>query len=130
MLGIPGRIRSEYAIGAISDEINLTFQSVTCKHLYSKKMMKGRHYHAVANHTRLGVAFTQASRKNTLERSYEAVVREIIWKKAPGHRQGCELCGKSRMEFLRRFLKEEGVFLNYDDVELERDLSNMESSSE
>lgn len=42
---------------------------------------------------------------------------------------GYELCGKSRIEFLQ-ILKEEGVFLNYDDAELDRDLANMESSGD
>lgn len=40
--------------------------------------------------------------------------------------KACELCSKSRTEFLQ-VLKEEGVFLNYDDAELDRDLANMES---
>lgn len=39
--------------------------------------------------------------------------------------KACELCGKSRQEFLQ-VLKEEGVFLNYDDTELDRDLANLD----
>lgn len=51
---------------------------------------------------------------------------KLYEKGALGLGKACELCGKSRMEFFQ-VLKEEGVFLNYDDAELERDLSNMES---
>ncbi len=51
---------------------------------------------------------------------------KLYEKGALGIGKASELCGKSRMEFLQ-VLKEEGVFLNYDDAELERDLSNMES---
>lgn len=51
---------------------------------------------------------------------------KLYEKGALGIGKASELCGKSRMEFLQ-ILKEEGAFLNYDDAELERDLSNMES---
>jgi len=46
---------------------------------------------------------------------------KLYEKGALGIGKACELCGKSRMEFLQ-VLKEEGVFLNYDDAELDRDL--------
>ena len=50
-------------------------------------------------------------------------MKKALWASA---RLACELCGKSRIEFLH-VLKEDGVFLNYDDAELDRDLANMES---
>jgi len=50
---------------------------------------------------------------------------KLYEKGALGIGKACELCGKNRMEFMQ-VLKEENVFLNYDDVELDRDLANIE----
>ena len=51
---------------------------------------------------------------------------KLYEKGALGLGKASELCGKSRMEFLQT-LKEEGIYLNYDDRELDRDLANLES---
>lgn len=51
---------------------------------------------------------------------------KLYEKGALGIGKASELCGKSRLEFMQ-VLKDEGVFLNYDDTELARDLENMES---
>jgi predicted HTH domain antitoxin len=51
----------------------------------------------------------------------------ILYEKgALGIGKACELCGKSRIDFMQ-ILDEEGVALNYDDAELDRDLANLES---
>ncbi len=51
---------------------------------------------------------------------------KLYEKGALGIGKACELCGKSRTEFLQ-VLKDDGVFLNFDDAELDRDLANMEA---
>ena len=51
---------------------------------------------------------------------------KLYEKGALGLGKASELCGASRSDFLR-ILKDEGVFLNYDDEELDRDLSSIES---
>lgn len=51
----------------------------------------------------------------------------ILYEKgALGIGKASELCGKSRVEFMQ-ILDEEGVALNYDDAELDRDLANLRS---
>ncbi len=42
-----------------------------------------------------------------------------------GMGKAAEMCGLTRFEFMS-FLKEENIFLNYDEEELERDLKNLE----
>ena len=51
---------------------------------------------------------------------------KLYEKGALGLGKASELCGANRTDFLH-LLKEEGVFLNYDDEELDRDLSALES---
>jgi predicted HTH domain antitoxin len=51
---------------------------------------------------------------------------KLYEKGALGLGKASELCGASRTEFLH-LLKEEQVFLNYDDEELDRDLAALES---
>lgn len=51
---------------------------------------------------------------------------KLYEKGALGLGKASELCGASRIEFLH-ILKEEQVFLNYDDEELDRDLAALES---
>ena len=51
---------------------------------------------------------------------------KLYEKGALGLGKASELCGASRSDFLH-ILKDEGVFLNYDDEELDRDLSSIES---
>lgn len=51
---------------------------------------------------------------------------KLYEKGALGLGKASELCGASRTEFMH-VLKEEQVFLNYDDEELDRDLTALES---
>ncbi len=51
---------------------------------------------------------------------------KLYEKGALGMSKACELCGRSRAEFMQ-ILKEEGVYLNYDLAELNRDLRTLES---
>ena len=51
---------------------------------------------------------------------------KLYEKGALGLGKASELCGASRTEFLH-FLKEEHVFLNYDDEELDKDFAALES---
>lgn len=51
---------------------------------------------------------------------------KLYEKGALGLGKASELCARSRTEFMQ-ILKEEGVCLNYDLAELERDLDTMES---
>lgn len=51
---------------------------------------------------------------------------KLYEKGALGLGKASELCGVSRNEFLH-ILKEEQVFLNYDDEELDRDITTLES---
>ena len=71
-------MRRRVVISATSNAIDLTLLPFAGKLSYSKNIVKGGLNLVVANHTRLGVAFTQASRKNTPERPNEAAVRKII----------------------------------------------------
>jgi hypothetical protein len=59
-------------------QLHLTLLTFAGKLSYSKNQIEGCHNHVVAYHTRFGAAFSQASRKDTPERPYEAVGREII----------------------------------------------------
>jgi predicted HTH domain antitoxin len=51
---------------------------------------------------------------------------KLYEKGALGLGKASELCGVSRAEFFH-ILKEEHVFLNYDDEELNRDIASLES---
>lgn len=51
---------------------------------------------------------------------------KLYEKGALGLGKSSELCGKDRTEFMQ-ILKQEGVYLNYDDDELSRDLTSLES---
>lgn len=51
---------------------------------------------------------------------------KLYEKGALGLGKASELCARSRVDFMR-ILKEEGVSLNYDLAELERDLDTLES---
>lgn len=51
---------------------------------------------------------------------------KLYEKGALGLGKASELCGADRTEFLH-FLKDEHVYLNFDDAELDRDLAALES---
>jgi len=51
---------------------------------------------------------------------------KLYEKGALGLGKASELCGASRTEFLH-ILSEEGIFLNYDDEELDKDAASLES---
>jgi predicted HTH domain antitoxin len=64
--------------------------------------------------------------EKTLEKDLLRLLAVKLYEKgALGLGKASELCGSSRAEFLQ-FLKDEGVNLNYDDAELERDLASLE----
>ena len=65
--------------------------------------------------------------EKTLQRELLKLLAVKLYEKgALGLGKASELCGVSRSEF-HHFLKEEDVFLNYDDEELDRDIAELES---
>lgn len=64
--------------------------------------------------------------KNLRQKLLKLLAIKLYEKGALGLGKACELCGVSRIDFFK-ILREEQVFLNYDDDELERDLNALES---
>jgi len=65
-------------------------------------------------------------RKSLQQDLLKLLAIKLYEKGALGLGKACELCGVSRTDFLY-ILKEEQVFLNFDNEELDRDICTMES---